>query len=269
VLPSGYASDRALARLIDRGLVVRAAITPSDAAHVVGRQSDWSHEAARLGAALLARRLGAGWTAAGVAERIIEQVVRQSAEALLDTAFDRWRPGEGLIEPARSLIDEAIAGPQGRTTDLFTMTIALADPIVAIGAPAAAYYPAVAERLGTISVIPPFAAVCNAIGAVVGGVVRTVRALITAPEEGRFRIHLPSQVSDFRSLEEAAAFAFVTLQGVAETQARQAGAVDVQLRQQRRDKIVRETNGLELFIESELEVTAFGRPRLATEPAAS
>ena len=35
-----------------------------------------------------------------------------------------------------------------------------------------------------------------------------------------------------------------------------------------RDRIVRETNGLELFIESTLEVTAFGRPRLAAEPAA-
>ena len=161
-LPGGYANDRALARLIDRGLVIRAAMTPSDAAHVVGRQADWCREAARLGGMLLARQLGVGLTAEAVAERIIEQVIRQSAEALLDTAFGRWRPGEAVIEPGRPLIDEAIAGPQGRTTDLFTMAIALAGPIVAIGAPAGTYYPAVADRLGTISVVPPFAEVCNA-----------------------------------------------------------------------------------------------------------
>ena len=243
-------------------------MTPSDAAHVAGRQGDWSREAAMLGAALLARRIGAGATVATIAERIIEQVVRQSAEALLATAFGQWRPGEALIEPARGLIDEAIAGAQGRTTDLFTMRIALGSPIVAIGAPAAAYYPAVAERLGTTSVIPPFAEVCNAVGAVVGGVARTVHALITAPEDGRYRAHLPSQVSDFRGLEEAASFALAALRGMAERQARAAGAVDVQLKEERRDRIVREINGLELFIESRLEVTAFGRPRLATEPAA-
>ena len=265
-LPGGYANDRALARLIDRGLVIRAAMTPSDAAHVVGRQADWCREAARLGGMLLARQLGVGLTAEAVAERIIEQVIRQSAEALLDTAFGRWRPGEAVIEPGRPLIDEAIAGPQGRTTDLFTMAIALAGPIVAIGAPAGTYYPAVADRLGTISVVPPFAEVCNAVGAVVGGIVRTAQALITTPEEGRYRVHLPSQVSDFVSLEAAAAFALVTLRRFAEAQARQAGAVDLQLKEERRDKIVKGAGGLALFIESRVAVTALGRPRLAAEP---
>jgi hypothetical protein len=244
-------------------------MTPSDAAHVVGRQDDWCREAARLGGMLLARRLGAGLTAEAVAERIVEQVVRQSAEALLDTAFGRWRPGEAVIEPGRKLIDEALAGPQGRTTDLFTMAIALAGPIVAIGAPAGTYYPAVADRLGTISIVPPFAEVCNAVGAVVGGIVRTAQALITAPEEGRYRVHLPSQISDFASLEAAAAFALVTLRGFAEGQARQAGAVDLQLREERRDKIVKGAGGLELFIESRVAVTALGRPRLAAEPIVS
>ena len=265
-LPGGYANDRALARLIDRGLVIRAAMTPSDAAHVVGRQADWCREAARLGGMLLARQLGVGLTAEAVAERIIEQVIRQSAEALLDTAFGRWRPGEAVIEPGRPLIDEAIAGPEGRTTDLFTMAIALAGPIVAIGAPAGTYYPAVADRLGTISVVPPFAEVCNAVGAVVGGIVRTAQALITTPEEGRYRVHLPSEVGDFASLEAAAAFALVTLRGVAEAQARQAGAVDLQLKEERRDKIVKGAGGLALFIESRVAVTALGRPRLAAEP---
>ena len=265
-LPGGYAHDRGLARLVDRGLVIRAGLTPSDAAHVAGRQGDWSHEAARLGVALLARQAGAGVTAADLAGRIVEQVVRQSAEALLDTAFGRWRPAESLIEPARALIDEAIAGPAGRTTDLFRVSFALSWPIVAIGAPAGAYYPAVAERLGTTALIPPFAAVCNAIGAVVGGVSRTVRAVITAPEEGRFRAHLPSDVRDFSGLEEAAAFALAVLRETAALQARQSGAADVQIQVERRDKIIREINGLQLFIESQLEATAFGRPRLAAEP---
>ena len=44
----------ALRRLVDRGLATLSAFTPSDALHVLGRQHDWSVEAARLGAFLKA-----------------------------------------------------------------------------------------------------------------------------------------------------------------------------------------------------------------------
>src|SRR5262249_6358833 len=44
----------AVRRLVDRGLATLAGFTPSDALHVLGRQEDWSVEAARLGAAVLA-----------------------------------------------------------------------------------------------------------------------------------------------------------------------------------------------------------------------
>src|SRR6185503_4423158 len=49
---------RSLERLIGRGLVAVSAFTPSDAAHVLGRQGTWSAAAAEIGAGLLARLLG-------------------------------------------------------------------------------------------------------------------------------------------------------------------------------------------------------------------
>ncbi|MET0222741.1 MAG: hydantoinase/oxoprolinase family protein, partial [Tardiphaga sp.] len=45
-----------LNRLVARGLVHICGFTPSDAAHVLGRQSNWDPRAARLGADLFARR---------------------------------------------------------------------------------------------------------------------------------------------------------------------------------------------------------------------
>jgi N-methylhydantoinase A/oxoprolinase/acetone carboxylase beta subunit len=269
-LAAGYASERALARLVDRGLVVAAALTPSDAAHLLGRQQGWSVDAARIGAVLFARRwagrLGGAPDPAALAARIVEQVVRQSAAALLDTALAEWRGAAAIGAGDRPLVDEALAGPAGRSTDLLSVSIGLGRPIVAIGAPIASYYPEVAARLGTRLVLPPHAAVCNAVGAVVGGVSCTVRAVITAPTEGRFRAHLPDGVADFTALEPAAVAALATLRRLATEQARAAGAAELEVRETRDDRIVREADGLELFVESRLAVTAFGRPRLAEEP---
>ncbi len=68
------------------------------------------------------------------------------------------------------------------------MSLTLHRPLVAIGAPVATYYPMVAERLHTRLCIPPHAEIANAIGAVVGSVMQTIRALVKPlPEEAGFR----------------------------------------------------------------------------------
>ena len=83
----------ALRRLVDAGLATIAAFTPSDAMHVLGRQSGWSREAAECGARILATeernaRAGAvSATAQEIAERTHEHVVRESARALLGAAL--------------------------------------------------------------------------------------------------------------------------------------------------------------------------------------
>ena len=111
--------------------------------------------------------------------------------------------------------------------------------------------------------IPPHADVTNAVGAVASGVVQTVEALITQPNEGRFRLHLPSAVEDFTDLVSAAARATAAVEAEATAQARRAGAGEVQLSVTRKDNVVKERGGFEIFIESKIVATAFGRPRLA------
>jgi hypothetical protein len=112
-------------------------------------------------------------------------------------------------------------------------------------------------------VIPPFSGVCNAVGAVAGGVAQTVSALITAPNEGLFRVHLPGENRDFATLEAAADHAMTLATDTAIKLARTAGADDIEVKHRRADKIHRDSTGLQLFIESKIDVTAYGRPRLA------
>jgi hypothetical protein len=154
-------------------------------------------------------------------------------------------------------------GRSGVAESLFTINISLGRPLVAIGAPVESYYPEVARRLGTRLVIPPHAGVCNAVGAVAGGIVQSVSALITAPGEGLFRVHLPVGNADFTDLERAAEHALAEASVLAASKARTAGAADIELRHRRADNMHRDPSGLQIFIESRVDVTAFCRPRVA------
>ncbi len=266
-LISGPAAGRALGRLVDRGLVVISAFTPSDAAHILGLQQGWSVEAASLGADLFRRSQHQGWRppadAKGFAEQVAEQVVRQSGQVILASAIaDEDGIGErdwGRL--GRRLVERAVAREEAKS--LVEVQLRLGRPLVAIGAPVGAYYPQVAGRLHTRLVIPPHAHVTNAVGAVASGVVQRAEALITQPNEGQFRLHSAGGVEDFADLEAAASRAIAAARAQAASQASRAGAGDVQLSVDRKDKVVRDKGGLEIFIESRITATALGRPRLA------
>jgi N-methylhydantoinase A/oxoprolinase/acetone carboxylase beta subunit len=269
-LASGYAAARSIERLVDRGLIVISGLTPSDAAHILGLHADWSAEAARLGAEIwirddVAAARPADPTPVDLARKIVEAVTLQSGRAIVAAALEN--EGHSDIDEGgplgRHLIDHAL-GPERPEADLLRVAIQLRQPVAAIGAPVGTYYPEVARRLSTRLVIPPFAGVCNAVGAVAGGVAQTVSALITAPNEGLFRVHLPGGNRDFTTLDAAADHAMTLATDTAIELARTAGADDIEVKHRRADKIHRDPTGLQIFIESKIDVTAYGRPRLAT-----
>jgi N-methylhydantoinase A/oxoprolinase/acetone carboxylase beta subunit len=256
--------------LLDRGLVALGGFTPSDAAHILGLHDQWSAEAARLGAEIWLRHDEAAARptepdAAALARRVVDAVIVQSGRAVVETMMAAEDGTELSARDvlARQLIDRALGEGAGRGR-LLNLSVRLDRPLVAVGAPAPAYYPPVAERLGAQLLVPEHADVCNAVGAVVGGIVQSVTAVITAPSDGMFRVHLPAGNADFSHLEEAAAHAAATAAALARNSARAAGAVDIELRTQRSDAIHRDPAGGQVFIESRIEVTAFGRPRAAS-----
>ena len=260
---------RPLERLIERGLVIAAGFTPSDAAHLLGRQRGWSEEAARLGAELLARsglesRRLPPLDAAALAALTVERVVLRSGEVLIETLLAEegaspLEPGQG---PGRRLVARALAAVQEKQAGLLAPALALNLPLAAVGAPAETYYPILAERLGGRLLVPPHAEVCNAVGAVAGGVSQRVRILITTPSEGRYRVHLPDGVEDFPARAEAEALARETAQKTALAQALAAGAVAPEVELEEIERVAEVVGGGPIFVEAEIIATAAGRPRL-------
>ena len=132
-----------------------------------------------------------------------------------------------------------------------------------MGAPAATYYPILAERLGGRLLVPPHAEVCNAVGAVADGVLQRARILINAPGEGRYRLHLPDGVRDFAKRDEARALARETAREMAREQAIAAGTPAPEIELEEIERQAEVIGGDPIFVEAEVIATAVGRPRLA------
>jgi len=221
----------AVRRLVDRGLATLAGFTPSDAMHVLGRQQDWNAEAARLGAAVLAleeRNASARREAAApeaLCERVYSHVVREAARALIECALAH-DPGieavHGRWGPLGRLLEDVVAGRP--FSHLIEARLRLGTALVAIGAPAAAYFPEVARRLGASLHVPEHAAVCNAVGAAVGVVSETCEVLVNQPTFKVFRVHDPAGNRDYDDAATAIEEARRVSRELALAAARRAGA---------------------------------------------
>ncbi|TGD65742.1 hydantoinase/oxoprolinase family protein [Tabrizicola sp. WMC-M-20] len=256
----------AMDRLVARGLVMIAGVTPSDASHALGRLTVWDAQASEKALRLLGRRrTGAGERFAtdpmALAQSIIDRLTAQTADCLLEAAFaeDPVFAGNAPETLARHALTRAgLRGHKG----VMQIIARLAVPVIGLGASAPAYYGAVGERLGCQMILPEHAGVANAIGAVVGQISQRATGSVTSPSEGRFVVHLPGGIESFTDRDAALAALHAALSADASARALQAGAVDLHLAT-KRDIREAEVEGRSMFIEAVLSVTASGRPRVA------
>ena len=256
----------ALERLVARGLVMIAGVTPSDAAHVLGRLDSWDSAAAEKALRLIAkRRTGAGERFATgpelFAQAIVDQLTQQTVDCLLEAAFgeDAGFPGAESQSLARHALTRAgLAGHRG----VLEVDIRLGVPVIGLGASAPSYYGAVGERLHCETILPEHAGVANAIGAVAGQVSQRATGTVSSPAEGRYVAHLAEGLQSYGSPEAALATLEAALVAEASSRAKEAGAVDLRVTIDREVNEV-EIEGRTMFIEARVTVTASGRPRVA------
>ena len=255
----------ALSRLVARGQVMMAGITPSDASHVLGRVDAWDASAAEKALRLFSfRRKGSGdrmaESAEALAAKIIDQLTRQTVACLLEAAFAEdnsdWADPAGLADHPLTL-----AGLD-RHQGVVSMSLNLGVPVIGLGASAPSYYRAVGERLNTRMILPEHAGVANAIGAVVGQVAMRASGTVTSPGPGIFVAHLGAGPQQFGGRDEAIAALTSELQADATARARAAGVEEIRIKAESEVREV-EIEGQPMFIEAAVRVTAQGRPRIA------
>ena len=183
-----------LNKLVGRGLVLVAGLTPSDAMHALDNHDIWDKAAALKALKLFARRRDGSGNALmddplELAECIIKRVQRRSAEIVLQTAFEiEGRNGAELLQ--HELVQDVLNQRANKSTksSMVSLDMSLDRPLIGLGASAYQYHPEAAELLNTKAIVPDHADVANAIGAVVGQISVRFEVTISQPAEGRFQV---------------------------------------------------------------------------------
>ncbi len=256
----------ALERLVSRGIVMIAGVTPSDASHALGRLDAWDADAATKAMHLLARRRnGSGERMAMdglvLAHAVIDRLTAQTVDCLLEAAFSE-DPAFDDQPPEILARHRLTTAGLDRHKGIIETSLRLGVPVIGLGASAPAYYGAVGDRLGCQMILPEHAGVANAIGAVVGQVSQRVTGLVSSPAEGRFAAHFPHGIETYAGRNQALDAMQDFVIRTATLRAQEAGAEDCHVATTR-DIREAEVEGRVMFIEATLTATASGRPRVA------
>ncbi len=253
-------------KLVSVGVAQISAVTPSDASHVLGKSNAWDKEAAIKAIDLFARRRnGSGEllavSTAQMAENIVCQLTDQTSSSILEMAFSEEKVDFGDkpdILAKHPLTQFGLAG----YSDLIKVNVGISKKIIGLGASAPTYYPAVGDELNCEVILPEYAGVANAIGAVVGKIVMKESGVISSPSEGKYLVHLDGKPVNFTSEAEALKVLEEKLTEKSIQKAKEAGAENVTVNIDREIKTANIENRA-VFVEANVLVEASGRPRIS------
>ncbi|MDW3176096.1 MAG: hydantoinase/oxoprolinase family protein [Acidimicrobiia bacterium] len=179
-IAAGALERNALRVLVAKGLLQLSGFTPSDAAHVLSLQDNWSSLAAEAGAELLAWYTGD--SGSGFARKVWSETVRRSSACVLEVAF-----ADHVDDLLSNPLVEAAIGGSGSVGGV-EVRLRPVDPLVAVGGPAGVFYPEVARRCGAELVLPEGFSVANAVGAAAGHIVARSHAEVHGDGPSMFRV---------------------------------------------------------------------------------
>ncbi len=251
--------------LIARGLVRRIGLTPTDLLHARGEFEAFDAEAARRACRIAARE--SRTDSAVFIARAHELVVRRlGASVLLRAVAEHDRRAADADGGAlgRFMLDRSLS--LDHRQDPLDVRLAVTTPIVALGAPAPAWMPTVAQRLHADCVVPALAGVASAAGAASAQVAEPVEFLLR-PLYARFGVtgyvvHGPTERRRFGSFADARAYVERAGPQLARARARAAGVSepDVTLAERSWDAEQADSSDGAYLMETRFTFIGAGRP---------
>lgn len=276
-----------LDRLVEHGIVAMVGFTPTDLLHVTGEYVNGNAEAANLALMLIAKR----WCEdkKDVMQSMRYHITDRLAHTILDSviSYERIATDATETKQMQTLVKKAF---YGKEDELFTQIFRLNMPVVGIGAPVKAWLTPVAGKFYTEAVYPVHYDVANAVGAAAGKVMHIYRISVQNHEIdgihiyapwGRIayagavdvahdaddvtaeQMHIANQNRDrVFHMEQAIRYAI----DIGKTRMREAmmeqsvGHYDILVERRDKKAFNNYSDNMTMFIESNLEVIAVGRP---------
>ena len=264
---------RAAARLVRDGIAIYSGFTPTDAAHVLGKSNHWSTQASKISAVIWAKQMRQiyGWgqfteeDPVGPSEAIEAHVIKAICSTLVSAclATDPNATDEKDRNRTAQIFSDWITGTSNIDSGLFSLKVDTQRTLVAVGAPANLYYPAVAEKFDIQLALPIHGSVANAIGAVASSVVQRAQITITQPSQGVFRVFLPEGPEDYPRLSKALDVAERAAHQIANERAQRAGASEIRvISHHDLDEVDDPDSESTVFFEARVTAVASGRPAI-------
>ncbi len=178
--------------LIQKRLVQAIGFTPTDALHILGEYDEWDKEASVIGATIMSRLVQMN------EQELAEHIKREVAYNM-----------------ALNLMSYMLKGVEGKEIEKilrgeFFSKFRLSVPVVLLGGPVKAYVEQMQNIIDAEILLPPFAEVGNAVGALVGQGVKRIQVLIKAvyrEKQRFFLVFTPGGFEEFSTHGEALKYA--------------------------------------------------------------
>lgn len=206
-----------LDKLMKAELIQKISLTPTDLLHACGDYVKWNREASLEASRIAMRQMG--MDEGMFLQKAKQQFIDQLSFALIKSMLIFENKENAGMD--YGFLEKGISGELG---DGLEMSLRLNKPVVGVGAPAAAWLPAVCERLSAALILPEDGDVANAIGAAAGNIEERVEALIKYSQENlKYVVYGPWGKGEFVTIEEAKAYAVKNIKRCARELAEEAG----------------------------------------------
>jgi N-methylhydantoinase A/oxoprolinase/acetone carboxylase beta subunit len=249
------AAQRAVQSLRRKGLLQFAAFTPSDACHVLGKQSNWSKKAAELAAQLATRFRTMKAPTPEATEAFSREVWGLTVERSCRAILDATTSGQLGDSP---LVDAACNGTN--TLGFTRVSIGPMVPIIAAGGPAKVFYGEVGRRLGCNVIFTDFCDVANAVGAAAGNIQARVQTTVEGDGTGLFRVFASGTTAQFTSGKQALAAAIASAREAALAAASGQGAINPRVDHSVEQSLLPEATSEEGMLSAVVTAEASGLP---------
>ena len=215
--------------LIRKGLIEKATLTPTDLLHATGGMDTWCTDTARRALAYACKlfSLNPESFAKQTLGQLVAAMVREAVIFLVRRSDEGRLPGQ--IEDAwgRWFLNQAI----GDSSPYLAVSLSSRFPITGIGAPAEIFVKRMADQLRASFILPDYAPVANAVGAVAGSIIVEKEAIVYIREKNGAKIYfvqIDGENKSFTKEESACEYAIQTVLRLAKEGAVAAGADEPQ-----------------------------------------
>jgi len=252
-----FASALRLQRLEENYTIQRCGLTLTDLLHVNGQFTRWDEASARFFCGLYSRLTH--MEIPHMTQHLLDMGVERLTLEILKKQLDEETDPDDLenCPVCMTLVNNMLA----KGSDRYSVSIALKQPVVGIGAPIHFFLPRISENLVAETILPENADVANAIGAITSNVlIKRHLRIIPNNDGGGFLIDGLAGAHHFEKFKEADEFAREELVQLVRRQARAAGTSSRDVEIETVDSITSAADGKKVFLNRSINAKLTGKP---------